>query len=230
MEKNATNGSRPDHRRRVLDVAAEVFAERGFAGARVDEIAERAGINKAMVYYHVGDKEFLYNSILNETIERVIRDLEIALAGAETAEDRFRAAIRTFAASAWSHPFFAPLMLREIASGGAGLSEEVVKKIASVFRVVANILEEGRKSEAFRETDPLVVHMLIAGGLSVLAAGAPIRGRVRKVLRSKSGATIPQDSAEIADYVAALFLTGLENREKPKAARRRNAATAARHR
>ncbi|HSN67988.1 MAG TPA: helix-turn-helix domain-containing protein, partial [Thermoanaerobaculia bacterium] len=41
-------------RDQILTAAAAVFAEVGYAGARVDEIAERAGVNKAMLYYHVG--------------------------------------------------------------------------------------------------------------------------------------------------------------------------------
>ncbi|MCD6588326.1 MAG: helix-turn-helix transcriptional regulator, partial [Candidatus Fermentibacteraceae bacterium] len=47
----------------ILDAAAEEFAEKGFSGARVDEIARRAGINKAMLYYRIGDKEELYRRV-----------------------------------------------------------------------------------------------------------------------------------------------------------------------
>ena len=42
---------------RILAAAKEVFAEVGFAGARVDEIARRADVNKASLYYHIGDKK-----------------------------------------------------------------------------------------------------------------------------------------------------------------------------
>ena len=53
-----------DPRRRIVAAAAEVFAARGFDGARIEEIAERARINKALLYYHVGDKERLYFAVL----------------------------------------------------------------------------------------------------------------------------------------------------------------------
>src|SRR5512138_1693444 len=48
----------------LLDAAALVFAERGFAGARVDEIAARAGVNKALIYAYYGDKKKLYGAVI----------------------------------------------------------------------------------------------------------------------------------------------------------------------
>jgi len=47
----------------ILEVAKDVFAEQGFAGARVDEIARRAGVNKATLYYQIGDKKALYAEV-----------------------------------------------------------------------------------------------------------------------------------------------------------------------
>ena len=62
------SGARPGEgaaggRDRILDAATEVFAEKGFGETRVDEIAARAGVNKAMLYYHVGGEEALYAAV-----------------------------------------------------------------------------------------------------------------------------------------------------------------------
>lgn len=54
----------------ILNVAREVFAEKGFDGARVDEIAKRAKVNKALIYYYFESKE----QILTELIETCIQD------------------------------------------------------------------------------------------------------------------------------------------------------------
>src|SRR5205085_2530910 len=50
----------------ILDAAALEFAERGYAGARVDRIARRARVNKAMLYYHFGSKQSLYRALLRQ--------------------------------------------------------------------------------------------------------------------------------------------------------------------
>ena len=59
----------------VLAAAAKVFAEKGFGGARVDEIAARAGVNKAMLYYHVGSKEELYAAVVARVLDGVVAQL-----------------------------------------------------------------------------------------------------------------------------------------------------------
>jgi AcrR family transcriptional regulator len=48
----------------ILKAATEIFSEAGYDGARVDEIARRAGVNKASLYYHIGDKKALYTRVL----------------------------------------------------------------------------------------------------------------------------------------------------------------------
>jgi AcrR family transcriptional regulator len=53
-------------RRRILDAALEVFGAKGFAGARVAEIAERAGVNHQLISYYFGGKEGLYDELLAE--------------------------------------------------------------------------------------------------------------------------------------------------------------------
>ena len=58
-------------RRRILEAAKQEFATHGLAGARVDRIAAKAGANKRMLYYHVGNKESLYLTILEGAYEKI---------------------------------------------------------------------------------------------------------------------------------------------------------------
>src|SRR5689334_5951706 len=56
---------------RILAAAAVEFADRGYAGARVDRIARRARVNKAMLYYHFGSKQRLYRALLTGTFAQL---------------------------------------------------------------------------------------------------------------------------------------------------------------
>jgi TetR/AcrR family transcriptional regulator len=58
-------------REKILSAAEEIFAEKGIWGSRVDEIAERAGVNKRMLYAYFGNKEQLYVKVLEELYLRV---------------------------------------------------------------------------------------------------------------------------------------------------------------
>ncbi|MCR9096951.1 MAG: TetR family transcriptional regulator [bacterium] len=62
----------------ILAAATEAFAEKGLGGARVDEIAARAGVNKALLYHYFGNKEALFVAVLEATYEG-IRGAEAAL-------------------------------------------------------------------------------------------------------------------------------------------------------
>ena len=59
MKKN-----NPETKERILQAAQKEFADRGFSGARMESIAERAGINKAMLFYYFSSKDNLYQTVL----------------------------------------------------------------------------------------------------------------------------------------------------------------------
>ena len=63
-------------RRRLLDAAAGIFAEHGFSGASVDEIAARAGYTIGALYTHFSGKEELFLCLLDEHVSHLLRDAE----------------------------------------------------------------------------------------------------------------------------------------------------------
>ena len=212
-----TKAAEADTRARILAAATEVFASAGYSAARIDDIAERAGINKAMLYYHVGGKEQLYATVLTGTIERVLAALETAIAPVESASGKVRAILDTLARVASENPLFIPVVLREVASGGANLPDEMILRMASVFRLVAGVLDEGMEAGAFRRVDPLLTHVSIIGATMFLVASAPVR---RRVLAISGMPDVVHTPEQIADHVGNLFLQGLEA-EEPAAKKRR---------
>lgn len=68
-------------RRRLRDAALVEFAERGFDGARIAMIAERAGVNKERIYSYFGDKEALWESVLSTELERLATSVALSGAG-----------------------------------------------------------------------------------------------------------------------------------------------------
>jgi TetR/AcrR family transcriptional regulator len=79
--RRAANGVRRDPdatKARILAAAWHEFAQKGFAGARVDAIATRSGANKRMIYHYYGDKDGLFVAVLEAAYDRV-RSAELAL-------------------------------------------------------------------------------------------------------------------------------------------------------
>lgn len=159
---------------RILSAAKDVFAEKGFAGARVDEIAERAGVNKAALYYHIGDKKALYASVIHDVIGTAARRLSGGIEAAKTPEDKVRTYVRTLAASFDENPQMPRIMMRELASGGQSLPDVFFQDLFSIFRTLSAIIEEGRKEGVFIETLPLMVHFMTIGAAVIYKTIAPV--------------------------------------------------------
>ncbi len=71
MEQDRQMSRSEATRRRLMEAAEAVFAEKGLSGARVDEIAEISGVNKRMIYAYFGSKEGLYMAVLEAVYARL---------------------------------------------------------------------------------------------------------------------------------------------------------------
>ncbi|MHB0972144.1 MAG: TetR/AcrR family transcriptional regulator [Thermoanaerobaculia bacterium] len=192
--------STADPRERILRAAADIFAAEGFAGARVDEIARRAGVNKAMVYYHVGDKEALYSAVFLATIARATAAITSTLAQHESPEEQIRAAVRTMIGMTQDNPHFPPMVLREFASGGAGIGADILGPVAGIYAAVGEALARGTREGRFRKLDPTLSLMMVAGAVMVLVAARPLRQRLRELRddpREETPEILAQEVAEV---------------------------------
>jgi TetR/AcrR family transcriptional regulator len=162
---------------KILAVARAVFAEHGYNGTRMDEIARRANVNKATVYYQIGDKDTLYANVIHYVIGNVAQDIARAVSLAITPEEKLKAYILCIAHAVDKNPEMPPIMMREIASGGVTLPRLVIEDIASVISTLMSILDEGTKKGIFIETVPYLVHMMIIGSILLYKGSTPIKDR-----------------------------------------------------
>jgi AcrR family transcriptional regulator len=97
-------------RREVIErAAAEVFAERGYHGASIDEICRRSGVTAPVLYDHFESKLALHRRLLERTRDELLEMWRTHLAGDEPAEERIPRAIDAWAAYVQEHPY-APRM------------------------------------------------------------------------------------------------------------------------
>ena len=160
---------------RILAAAAAEFAERGFAGARVDRIARRARVNKAMLYYHFGSKQALYRTLLRQTFAEAAGRLGAVASGPGTGPAKVAGAIAAFAAFIQERAFFPAIMLREVAEGGSRLDRETLAALAGVPRAFFGILAEGVARGDLRAVHPLVAYFSALSPIVFFLAADPIR-------------------------------------------------------
>ncbi len=152
-------------RRDILDVATREFAERGYSGARVDEIAAKTATSKRMIYYYFRDKEGLYIAVLEEAYAR-IRQIErgLNLEGLAPADALRRLAEFTFDYQN-GNPDFVRIVMVENIHNGAHLarSERIQGLNVSVITVLDEIYRRGVEEGVFRPgLNVLDLHMTIS--------------------------------------------------------------------
>lgn len=101
-------------RRKVIELAAaDVFAERGYHGASIDEICRRAGVTPPVLYDHFASKLELHRRLLERTRDELLQLWRENLAGDEPAEVRIPRALGAWAAYVQEHPYVARMFFTE---------------------------------------------------------------------------------------------------------------------
>ena len=151
--------------RALLAAATAEFAEKGLAGARVDEIARRAGVNKQLVYHHFGNKEALYRAAL-EQVYAGIRAAERALHLADLPPE---AALERLVGFSFDylleHPEFVALLNDENRQGAPHLrqSDGLRAMHSPLVDLLRETLRRGGEAGTFRaDLDPVQVYISIA--------------------------------------------------------------------
>ncbi|MBA2342841.1 MAG: TetR/AcrR family transcriptional regulator [Thermoleophilaceae bacterium] len=129
-------------RRELIETAAtEVFAERGYRGASIDEIARRSGVSPPVVYDHFSSKEDLHRRLLERTRDELLEMWREYLFSDEPAETRIPAALDAWARYVESHPFAARMFFRDMS--GVPELESIHKEVQDQARVALSAILGG---------------------------------------------------------------------------------------
>jgi TetR/AcrR family transcriptional regulator len=165
-------------RSRILDAALSEFAANGLAGARTEQIAAAAGVNKALLYYYFESKEKLYSAALEMVSARVRdRSMAVFLRDASPGERMLRAALDHFDRILTQREF-QTLMQHEMMrlhKGEAGELLILVKRIfAPLHAMFQSMVREGIASGELIEADWLQMVLTALGGNVFYFLSAPI--------------------------------------------------------
>ena len=194
---------------RILDAAAWTFAQTGYDGARVDAIAERANINKAMIYYHIGDKKALYTRVLHEVFGNTAARMAAHINRAETPRQKVQAYIHSIGQTLEKHPHLPRIMMWEMASGGRNLPDIVVTDLASIMGLISGLIAQGCRQGEFENVDPLVLHLMAMGGIAYYRASTPIRAKFSDQMKKEVSLKEAQDTSHLLEKIQVILLNAL---------------------
>jgi AcrR family transcriptional regulator len=152
-------------KREILDVATREFADQGFAGARVDEIADQTRTTKRMIYYYFGSKEQLFVEVL----ERAYATIRAAEQTIDVDHLDPVAAIRRLAELTFEHHESHPDFIRLVSIENIHRAEHIAGREdfagtnSRVIELIEEILARGRQAGSFtRDIDAVDLHMMIS--------------------------------------------------------------------
>jgi TetR/AcrR family transcriptional regulator len=152
-------------REMILEGAMQEFADRGFDGARMDQIALRAGVNKNLLYHHYGSKDGLFSALLEHMYGKIReRQADLELRDKDPVDAIRRLVI--FTGKVWvQYPEFLRLLQSENLNGGrhVSASPNISQLYEPLLGTLHELLERGRKSRAFRDdVDPVDLYISIS--------------------------------------------------------------------
>ncbi len=170
--------SREDKRKRIVNASVEVFAEKGFFGARVSEIAEAAGVADGTIYLYFKSKDEILISLFEEKMGEIIKRLQGMLADLEDPEVKMRRYIVEHLKMVAEQPSLMQVLTIELRQSARFIKEYTPKGFAKYLAVVGNILEDGQKKGVFRaDLDPAVFRRALFGAIDEISLEWILRGR-----------------------------------------------------
>jgi AcrR family transcriptional regulator len=161
----------------ILDQATRLFAERGYEGASMGDLAELVGMRKASLFYHFASKDVLYAAVL----DRLVTSVASAIAVAATAEGAFVERLDTLSdamtTTLGEQPFAARLLIREAMDWGPVIQGGLHDHIQTVLGAAEQFLLAGQAAGVFVKLDAKqFIVSLIGIHFMPFAVGNVVRG------------------------------------------------------
>lgn len=183
-----------DTRERILEAARNAFSEKGFDGVSVEEIAQRAGVRKALIYYYFPSKEILFEEIWNNALEELERHIFKEIENENYYVKKIKRFLKAYIDFVTSRKILSKVIERErpaVLNSGTADSETTWSRLKERYNVfvekVARLIEEGKQNQIVHpDVDSKVAAKLIAQVMSGSSATEGIQALILRSLMKES--------------------------------------------
>jgi len=151
-----------------MNVAIELFAEKGFEGTSIRDLATKADVNVAMINYYFGSKDKLYEAIVEYRASFMRGKLDEIEADTKLSEiEKIDAIIENYVAKILSQPDFHRVLHQELLMGEREtMHENIIKIFVRNTKTLRNIIEQGIRKKVFRKVDPELTMATLIGTIN----------------------------------------------------------------
>ena len=189
-------------RQRLLAAAEALFAEKGYAGTSVREIAARAGCNLSLIHYYFGSKDGLLTEVVRGKAGQVGDVLEQVIADAPDSAAAVAAFVAFLVDFATLNQAFLRMMFREVIGAPHPAFDEIRSRIGKNLRLLDRLFERGHDAGHLRSVDRPVAAMGLAGMTLFYFVALPLTS-------SLLGPPTPELRERLRATLTDLFLHGI---------------------
>jgi len=146
---------------KILDAAKTVFIAKGMDGARMQEIADEAGINKALLHYYFRSKERLFEAIFSQIVKYAFPEISRIIASDEPIVSKIEQVIDAYLGLLLKHPFIPGFIMKELNRDPSGLFKMILK-FGFDPKIVFDMLQKAMDDGEIKQMNPrhLIVNIV----------------------------------------------------------------------
>ncbi len=164
-----------EKRDRILLAAIRVFADNGYHGARVGDIAEDAGVAHGLLYHYFSSKEEVLRTIFVENWGELVARFRAVEASDEPASQKLEGIAKILLRTWRNDPALVTVMVREVARSQH--LQDQVGEVREAFAILQRVIEEGQAAGEFRrDVDARFASWIVYGGLEEVLTGWVLGG------------------------------------------------------
>jgi TetR/AcrR family fatty acid metabolism transcriptional regulator len=157
-------------RKQILDAAIRVFADHGYHGSRVGDIARDAGVAHGLLYHYFASKDDILRTIFVENWGALIMRFRAVAESPEPAPAKLEGIAKILLRTWRNDPALVTVMIREVARSHQ--LQDRVEEVREAFAIVQRVIEEGQASGDFRrDVDARLASWIFYGGLEEVLTG-----------------------------------------------------------
>lgn len=164
----------------IFQAAIDIFSDRGFDKATMDDIAARANVAKGTIYYHFKSKEELFLFLVEEGIDLLQESVNDQIVSEMRGKDKLLAALHQQIEFFGQYRDFCIIMLRE-AWGAEQRQKEFRKMLIGYTKMLEEFIRQGIEEGDFIETDPELAAWTVFGGSAITSLHILLSRREYKV-------------------------------------------------
>ncbi len=159
-----------DAKTRILHVAAKLFAQKGFAGTSIREIARAAQVTNPVIYYHFRSKRGLFQEIISQTINSSLQAIDAVTEQVCQPAEQIAGIVRSLCSYGVAHINTLQMIHRELV--GVGKDDSIYRMVAEykkqLFSRIGVIIQRGITAGQFRTVDPKAASLALLGSVNAV--------------------------------------------------------------